>query len=75
MVEAARVILDGWLDVLPGRRYESIAVAPFVVRSEGVLLGLVAENRGEENPDGKDWAELYPDGLGFTGPRDGTYDT
>ncbi|MFB7940422.1 hypothetical protein [Streptomyces sp. NPDC056049] len=74
-VEAARALLDGWLDALPGRRYESIAVAPFAVRFEGVLFGLVAENRGEGNPDGRDWAELYPDGLGFTDPWDGTHDT
>ncbi|MFF2774244.1 hypothetical protein ACFVU3_04980 [Streptomyces sp. NPDC058052] len=88
VVEAARLLLDEWLDALPGRRYESIAVAPFAVRCEGALFGLVVEHHGEEDEGGDvegdgdggedgagDWVELYPDGLGFSAPWDGTYDT
>ncbi|MEV6200135.1 hypothetical protein AB0M64_09190 [Streptomyces sp. NPDC051771] len=71
--EAAAALLDEWLDALPGRRYESIAIAPFTVRFEGVLFGLVVEEGHGEG--GRDWAELYPDGLGFSAPWDGRYDT
>ncbi|MFB7365815.1 hypothetical protein [Streptomyces hydrogenans] len=73
-VEAARRLLDGWLEALPGRRYESIAVAPFAVRCEGALFGLVVEAHAEDGGE-PDWVELYPDGLGFSAPWDGLYDT
>jgi hypothetical protein len=71
-IAAARLLLDEWLDALPGRRHEDIAIAPFAVRSEGILFGLVVEEG-----DGADAvrAELYPDSLGFFAPWDGYYDT
>ncbi|MEU3400521.1 hypothetical protein [Streptomyces filamentosus] len=72
-VDAAGTLLDGWLDALPGRRYESIAIAPFAVRFEGALFGLVVEDHGEDGEG--EWAEFYPDGLGFSAPWDGLYDT
>ncbi|MEV7360097.1 hypothetical protein [Kitasatospora sp. NPDC091276] len=85
-VEAARALLADWLDALPGRAYGDIAIAPFAVRVEGSLFGLVIETDeedetdGEEEEEGEDgeggvWAELYPDGLGFHAPWDGCYDT
>ncbi|MDX2294175.1 MULTISPECIES: hypothetical protein [Streptomyces] len=75
-VEAARELLGTWLDALPGRRYESVAVAPFAVRCEGALFGLVVEGHSEDEDDEEgNWVELYPDGLGFSAPWDGTYDT
>jgi hypothetical protein len=69
-IAAAQQLLGEWLDDLPERRYEDIAIAPFVVRFEGALFGLVLE---EEDDDVS--AELYPDGLGFYPPWDGSYDT
>ncbi|MFF9342349.1 hypothetical protein ACF1CG_21705 [Streptomyces sp. NPDC014773] len=75
-IDAADTLLDGWLDALPGRRYESIAIAPFAVRFEGALFGLVVEDRGGDGEGGeREWAELHPDGLGFSAPWDGLYDT
>ncbi|MGW2179566.1 hypothetical protein ACWCXX_15990 [Streptomyces sp. NPDC001732] len=71
-VAAARCLLDEWLDALPERRYEDIAIAPFAVRSEGILFGLVPE-KDEESDVVR--AEFYPDCLGFHAPWDGYYDT
>ncbi|MFD4375132.1 hypothetical protein ACFXKE_24040 [Streptomyces sp. NPDC059202] len=85
VVDTARRLLDDWLDALPGRRYEDIAVAPFSVRFEGVLFGMVvveeddsadADGDGDGDADAlREWVELYPDGLGFSAPWDGEYDT
>lgn len=83
-IAAAEAVLDEWLDALPERHYQDIAIRPFEVRTEGVLFGLVLEydSDGEdgEDGDGEDgddgvWAELYPDNLGFSAPWDGYYDT
>lgn len=76
-VEAARNLLREWVDGLPGRTFGDIAIAPFSVTFEGTLFGLVHECHGEY-PDGEeldDWAEFYPDRLGFGPPWDGSYDT
>ncbi|MET8980896.1 hypothetical protein ABZX85_35370 [Streptomyces sp. NPDC004539] len=69
-VDAARRLLDAWLAGLPGLRYQDIAIAPFEVRFEGALFGLVLEEDEDEVN-----AELYPEGLGFYPPWDGCYDT
>ncbi|MFG2869645.1 hypothetical protein [Streptomyces sp. NPDC048338] len=78
-VAAARELLGEWLDALPMRRYQDIAIAPFEVRFEGALFGLVLEEEDDEGDedDGTEGlsAELYPDGLGFYAPWDGSYDT
>lgn len=68
--------LQTLLDTLPGRRYGDIAIKPFRVDFDGVVFGLIDES-GDRAGDGghTDWAELYPDGLGFGEPWDGTYDT
>ncbi|GAB6938740.1 hypothetical protein JCM11754A_22670 [Isoptericola variabilis] len=64
--------LDELLDALPGRRFGDIAIRPFEVFVDGVRFGLVLETHDENNPDGPpDWAELYPDRLGFGEPWDG----
>ncbi|MFE7619699.1 hypothetical protein [Streptomyces sp. NPDC057496] len=71
-ITAARLLLDQWLEDLPERRHEDIAIAPFTVRAEGILFGLVVEEG-----DGTDVAraEFLPDCLGFFAPWDGYYDT
>ncbi|MFE9103737.1 hypothetical protein [Actinomadura geliboluensis] len=62
------------LDALPQREYQDIGIRPFRVTADGVVFGLVIEQHGEdENED--DWAELYPDSLGFSAPWDGEYST
>ncbi|MEU9454564.1 hypothetical protein [Streptomyces sp. NPDC048277] len=70
-IDTAGLLLDEWLDALPERQYQDIAIAPFEVRFEGVLFGLVLE---AEDPADV-WAEFYPDELGFHAPWDGCYDT
>ncbi|MER7770808.1 hypothetical protein [Kitasatospora sp. NPDC096140] len=87
----ARRLLEEWLDALPGREYGSIAIAPFEVRFDGVLFGLVIEEDDEADEHDEDGesgehdedddeadrftAELHPDGLGFHAPWCGCYDT
>ncbi len=39
-----------------------------------VFFGLVIEQHGEDETE-DNWAELYPNGLGFHEPWDGLYDT
>ncbi|WP_316520501.1 hypothetical protein [Kitasatospora brasiliensis] len=77
--EAARLLLGEWLDALPGREYRSIAIAPFEVRVDGVLFGLVIEEEDDEDEELEDdervTAELYPDQLGFRAPWCGCYET
>ncbi|MFJ9774386.1 hypothetical protein ACIRVF_24645 [Kitasatospora sp. NPDC101157] len=77
-ITAARQLLVGWLEALPERNHQDIAIAPFVVRFEGALFGLVLEQDEDEEDEEEDdgvWAELYPDGLGFHAPWNGCYDT
>lgn len=68
--------LQTLLDILPGRHYGDIAIKPFRVDFDGVVFGLIDES-GDRAGDGghTDWAELYPDGLGFAEPWNGRYDT
>lgn len=77
-ITAAEQLLSEWLDALPERQYRDIAIAPFAVRFEGALFGLVLEEE-EQDEDaggvGGVGAELHPDGLGFYPPWDGCYDT
>lgn len=65
----ARVHLAKLLRSLPRRSYTDIAIRPFQLTVDGVRFGLVT---GVD--EGEAWAELYPDGLGFSEPWDGTYD-
>ncbi|MFG3228803.1 hypothetical protein ACGF07_29050 [Kitasatospora sp. NPDC048194] len=81
-IGAARLLLDEWLDVLPERQYQDIAIAPFAVRFGGSLFGLVLEEHvdeedvdEEEEEDGGVRAEFRPDGLGFGAPWHGCCDT
>lgn len=74
-IAAARQLLAEWLDALPERQYQDIAIAPFAVRFEGALFGLVVEEDEEDEEEDGVWAEFYPDGLGFNAPWSGQYDT
>ncbi|MFI8451763.1 hypothetical protein [Streptomyces erythrochromogenes] len=79
-IDAARLLLAEWLDALPERQYQDITIAPFEVRFEGALFGLVVEEDVDEEEDDEEeddgvWAEFYPDGLGFKAPWHGCYDT
>jgi len=52
----------------------------FEVAYEGIFFGLVPERNdecpeGEEEEEEDDWAELYPNDLGFKAPWDGGYNT
>ncbi|GAA2062945.1 hypothetical protein GCM10009839_87730 [Catenulispora yoronensis] len=69
--------LARWLDALPGREFCGIAIRPFKVEFEGVVFGLLTSNDFEyaEGVEVEDWAELYPNQLGFKSPWDGCYDT
>lgn len=62
---------------LAGREYGDIAIRPFRLTVDGVVFGLVTECHAEDGDgDGEhDWAELYPDRLGFSAPWNGEYDT
>jgi hypothetical protein len=62
------------LDGLAGRAYGDIGIRPFRLTVDGVIFGLVTE-RHCEGAGEDDWAELYPDRLGFSAPWDGRYDT
>ncbi|MDP9841477.1 hypothetical protein [Streptosporangium lutulentum] len=69
-VDTAQERLNRWLAMLPGLRFDDIAIRPFRRDVDGVLFGLVIETF--ENTE---HAELYPDNLGFYEPWDGLYDT
>lgn len=74
--DAAEELLLTLLNTLPGGQFGDIAIKPFKVEFDGVIFGLIDES-GDRAGDGghTDWAELYPDRLGFAEPWDGTYDT
>ncbi|MGW2270518.1 hypothetical protein [Streptomyces yangpuensis] len=65
-------------DVLAGlaeREYGDIAIRPFRITVDGVVFGLITECHTEDGSGEHDWAELYPDRLGFSVPWNGEYDT
>ncbi|MGR6320649.1 hypothetical protein Q2K19_22565 [Micromonospora soli] len=68
--------LEELLADLSGKVYGDIAVQLFQTQHDDVVFGLVDES-GDRAGDGShvDWAELYPDRLGFHEPWDGLYDT
>ncbi|WP_242888720.1 hypothetical protein [Actinomadura litoris] len=72
VVARAEARMAELLDALPGREFQSIGIRPFGVTVDDVLFGLVIEQHGGNEDD---WAELYPDGLGFCDPWDGEYST
>ncbi|WP_125775803.1 hypothetical protein [Antribacter gilvus] len=73
-VEGDDLDVEAWLtdqlDALPGLEYADIAIRPFQFWHAGVLFGLVLEKH-DIDPSGYDWAELYPNRLGFGEPWDG----
>ncbi|GAA4237791.1 hypothetical protein GCM10022254_51070 [Actinomadura meridiana] len=68
----AEARMTGLLDALSQREFGSIGIRPFQLTVDNVLFGLVIEQHGE---NGDDWAELYPDRLGFCAPWNGQYST
>jgi formate hydrogenlyase regulatory protein HycA len=70
--DASEELLFALLNTLPGGRFGDIAIRPFRVEFDGVIFGLIDES-GEHLDS--DWAELYPDRLGFQHPWHGEYDT
>ncbi|MBG0826796.1 hypothetical protein HS041_03270 [Planomonospora sp. ID67723] len=68
--DTAQDLVKRWLDALPGHRFGDIAIRPFRYEFDGVLFGLVIETF-----EGDQHAELYPEGIGFYEPWDGSYDT
>lgn len=75
VVVRAEAQLDAVLSCLPEREYCDIAIRPFRLTVDGVLFGLVTECPAEDQDGEEDRAELYPDGLSFSAPWDGRYDT
>ncbi|MFC5005451.1 hypothetical protein ACFPIJ_47430 [Dactylosporangium cerinum] len=69
--QAADRILATLLDQLDAPRFEDIAIQPFSLAYDGVRFGLIDESSADRG----DWAELYPDRLGFTHPWNGAYST
>ncbi|WP_431926278.1 hypothetical protein [Nonomuraea jabiensis] len=63
------------LETLPQREYADVAIRPLQLVFDGVLFGLVIEQGHGDQEDEDDWAELYPDRLGFGEPWDGQYST
>lgn len=59
------------LGELSGLRFGDIAIRPFREHHDGVTFGLIDVSGSRRG----DWAELYPDRLGFTEPWDGSYST
>ncbi|MGW1141360.1 hypothetical protein [Streptomyces zhihengii] len=79
VVARAEARLADTLAGLADREYCDIAIQPFQLTVDGVVFGLITECHAEdENKDEDtehDWAELYPDRLGFSAPWNGEYDT
>jgi formate hydrogenlyase regulatory protein HycA len=75
VVARAEARLTANLAALAEREYCNIAIRPFRLTVGGVLFGLVTECHDDDGDGEDDWAELYPDGLGFTSPWNGEYDT
>ncbi|MFG2697152.1 hypothetical protein [Kitasatospora sp. NPDC048407] len=75
VVARAEARLAAALAGLAEREYGDIAIRPFRVTVDGVLFGLVTECHADDADGEEDWAELYPDGLGFSAPWNGGYDT
>lgn len=71
-IDRAQARLTDWLETLPGRVLDDIAIKLFHVEFEGHTFGLVDWS---EEYDGQDHAEFVPDDLGFDPPWDGCYDT
>ncbi|MFI1653283.1 hypothetical protein ACH4XT_41095 [Streptomyces avidinii] len=75
VVARADARLQELLAGLREREFVGIAVRPFQLTAAGVTFGLITECHGEDGDGEADWAELYPDGLGFSAPWGGEYDT
>jgi formate hydrogenlyase regulatory protein HycA len=70
--DASEKLLFTLLNTLPGGRFGDIAIKPFRVEFDGVIFGLIDESGRHGDSD---WAELYPDRLGFHHPWNVEYDT
>lgn len=65
--QAAMLLLEDWLAGIPGLAYGNIAIRPFRFEHDAITFGLIIEDG-----HGTDWAELYPDRLGFHAPWNGS---
>ena len=72
--DLAEAKLNEWLIDLPGLAYGPIAVRPFQLVVDDVVFGLIPH---VYHDDGQGWSrvEMVPDGLSFTAPWNGLYDT
>lgn len=68
--DADRVLAE-LLAQLPEAEFGDIAIQPFRLVHDGIVFGLIDESE----PERGDWAELYPDRLGFHSPWNGEYST
>ncbi|WP_329391588.1 nitrogen permease regulator 3 (plasmid) [Streptomyces sp. NBC_01351] len=75
VIARADARLAAVLASLPEREYCDIAIQPFQLTVDGVVFGLITECHAEDEDGEHDWAELYPDRLGFSAPWNGEYDT
>ncbi|MFE7245900.1 hypothetical protein [Streptomyces sp. NPDC057580] len=75
VVARAEARLAAALSGLAEREYCDIAIRPFQLTVDGVVFGLITECHAEDEDGEHDWAELYPDRLGFSAPWNGEYDT
>lgn len=69
-VNKGKELVGIWLQALPGVTFEDISIRPFRVEFSSVVFGLILESDDET-----EWAELYPNNIGFYEPWDGSYDT
>jgi hypothetical protein len=69
--EQATARLASLLGQLKEAEFGDIAIRPFTLTYDGVTFGPIDESA----PSRGNWAEMYPDGLGFSDPWDGTYST
>ena len=68
--DQAILLLQEWLQDILELAYGDISIQPFSAEYLGLTFGLILEDG-----HGTEWAELYPDRLGFSAPWNGEYDT
>ena len=64
----AEAELRNYVDALPNRKFEDVAVKQFSIKKNGLIFGLIASDETER-------VSYEPYGLAFFPPWDGTYET